>query len=338
MEIKCGFWIAAVAAAVTLAGTMSVAAPVAPNEISAHPGLLARLPDGRRLNFRCSGQGAPTVVLEGGYAATSLAWGRVRALVSKTNRVCTYDRAGYGFSDPGPLPRDGAAIARDLDRGLRAAKISGPFIVVGHSAGALYVRLFSNRRPREVVGMVLVDPSVEYQEQRFAAEFGPGAGSVAPIRAVATRCLAAAEQDLLPSTDPGLVRCSDRGSQNQPASVVAARLAESIRASTWRTKLSELDNLWTSTSAQLSDGRQSYGELPLIVLTAGGTYSNAPEPARSAVQGLWERLHQELAARSTRGVNRQVADSSHMMMNDRPEVVAAAISEVAEAASPQVRR
>ncbi len=338
MEIKCRSWIAALTAAATLTGTMALAAPIAPNEISAHPGLLARLPDGRQLNFRCSGQGAPTVILEGGYAATSLAWSRVRALVAKTNRVCTYDRAGYGFSDPGPLPRDGAAIARDLDRGLRAAKISGPFIVVGHSAGALYVRLFSNRRPREVVGMVLVDPSVEYQEQRFAAEFGPGAGSIAPIKAVATRCLAAAEQNLLPSSEPGLARCSDRASRDQPASVAAARLAESIRASTWRTKLSELDNLWTSTSAQLSDGRQSYGELPLIVLTAGRTYSGAPEPARSAVQGLWERLHQKLAARSTRGVNRQVPDSSHMMMNDRPEVVAAAIAEVAEAARPQVRR
>lgn len=338
MEIKCRSWIVALAVAATLTGTTSLAAPVPPNEISAHPGLLARLPDGRRLNFRCSGQGAPTVILEGGYAATSLAWSRVRALVAKTNRVCTYDRAGYGFSDPGPLPRDGAAIARDLDRGLRAARISGPFILVGHSAGALYVRLFSNRRPREVVGMVLVDPSVEYQEQRFAAEFGPGAGSVAPLKAVAARCLAAAEQDLLPSSEPGLARCSDRASQNQPASVAAARMAESIRASTWRTKLSELDTLWTSTSMQLSDGRQSYGELPLIVLTAEGTYSSAPEPARGAVQSLWQRLHQELAARSTRGVERQVANSSHMMMNDRPEVVAAAIAEIAGAARSRVRR
>ena len=128
--------------------------PAAAADASAGPGLLAKLPDGRKLNFRCTGAGAPTVLLEGGYSADSLSWGRAKAALAKSYRVCSYDRAGAGFSDPGPMPRDGAAIARDLDRGLAAARIPGPYILVGHSAGGLYVRLFSNRRPQDVVGMV----------------------------------------------------------------------------------------------------------------------------------------------------------------------------------------
>lgn len=321
--------IVAVAVMLALLSGGAQAAPIAPREASAHPGQLARLPDGRRLNFRCSGHGSPTVILEGGYAATSLAWTRVRTQVEKTNRVCTYDRAGYGFSDPGPLPRDGAAIARDLDRGLRAAKIGGPFIVVGHSAGALYVRLFSNRRRLEVIGMVLVDPSVEHQDTRFAETFGPGAGGVAPIRLKAARCLEAAEGKLLPSTEPALQRCVAAPRPEQPASVNAARLAESLRPATWRTQVSELDSLWPATSDQISAGRQSYGDLPIIVLSADGTYASAP-PA----QQLWLQLHEELAAKSTRGVHRVVANSSHMLMNEHPQAVADAIAEIAAEKTP----
>lgn len=275
------------------------------------PGQVVRLPDGRRLDFRCAGAGSPTVVLESGFGADALAWPRVKALVAPTNRICSYDRAGSGFSDPGPLPRDGAAIARDLDDGLRAAKIGGPLVVVGHSAGALYVRLFADRRPRDVVGMVLIDPSVEYQDRRLAAAFGPGAGSVAGIRARVARCLAGAEVDALPSTDAGLAKCG------------------SAPSSTWATQLSELDTLWTMTSDELAHGRQSYGAMPLVVLTAGDTYSGNPD--RAQIEAVWAALHGEVAARSSRGVRRTVAGSGHLIMRDRPDAVAVAIAEVVAA-------
>ena len=106
------------------------------------PGEIVQLADGRKLNFRCAGRGAPTVLLESGFGADSRAWSKVQPTVAETTRVCAYDRAGYGFSDPGPLPRDGAAIARDLDQALTQAEILGPFVVVGHSAGGLYARLY----------------------------------------------------------------------------------------------------------------------------------------------------------------------------------------------------
>jgi pimeloyl-ACP methyl ester carboxylesterase len=282
------------------------------------------------INFRCEGTGRPTVLLESGWAATSMAWTKVQALVAPKRRVCAYDRAGYGYSDPGPEPRDGAAIVRDLDEALLAARITGPFILVGHSAGGLYVRLFADRRPRDVIGMVLADPSVEYQDRRFAAAFGPGAGSLAAARAATERCLAAAQSAALPSADPALTRCAPPAKPGEPADVAARRIEEARRPALWNTELSELDNLWTSTSDEVAAGRRSYGDLPLIVLTADGTSADAPPAARAAVGAFWSQLHAEIAARSTRGSERSVA-SSHLMPKDRPDAIAEAIEEVADA-------
>lgn len=274
-----------------------------------------RLPDGRALAFRCTGDGAPTVILEGGWAASSLAWSRVQPLVAATTRVCGYDRAGMGMSDAGPDPRDGTAIARDLDEGLRAARITPPFVVVGHSAGGLYVRVFSDRRPKDVVGMVLVDPSVEYQDKRLSAMFGPGAGSIAGLRERSAACLAAAKAHALPSLEPKLVKCD-------PAVPVA----------TLQTEVAELDSLWGATSDEVANGRATYGAMPLVVLTAGDTNAALPEGARREADRVWAGLHDEIAARSAIGLRRTVIGSGHLIPKDRPDAVAAAITNVVAAA------
>lgn len=272
---------------------------------------LVRLPDGRRINLHCNGSGAPTVLFEGGYAADSQAWWRVQPEIAKTHRACSYDRAGYGSSDPGPEPRDGAAVAKDLDETLRAAKIAGPYIVVGHSAGALYMRLFAVRRPRDVVGMVLVDPSIEHQDRRLAAAFGPGAGSLRGQHDRAVLCLAAAERHALPSTEPGLKACGTI-----------------TGAANWQTQISEADTLWGSTSDEVSAMRLTRHTIPIIVLTADGTYLATPPDARSKVEALWTGWHQELAAHSACGAERAVGHSSHLMMIDRPDAIIVAINDV----------
>ncbi len=285
-----------------------------------------RLADGRGINFRCTGAGTPTVLLEGGWAASSTAWYKVQPLVARHHRVCSYDRAGYGFSDPGPMPRDGAATARDLAEALKVAAISGPYVMVGHSAGGLYVRLFADLAPREVVGMVLVDPSVPHQDQRFAAVFGPGAGGLGGMRGRAAKCLAAAQNGALPSLDPALAGCKPRANASD------AEKAQASRASTYATQISELDALFTTTSDEVEAGRPSLGDMPLIVLTADGDYANAPAQARPALDAVWASLHRELAALSTRGSAQLVSNTSHMMMFDRPDAIAAAIEDVSAAA------
>jgi pimeloyl-ACP methyl ester carboxylesterase len=282
----------------------------------ARPGLLAKLPDGRRINLRCSGSGAPTVLLESGFGGDSRAWGAVRQQVSRTTQVCAYDRAGYGYSDPAPLPRDGAAIARDLDQALQAANIGGPYVVVGHSAGGLYARLFAARRLRDVVGLIFVDSSVEYQQQRLAALFGPGPGGLQGVRKRPARCLEATQA---PSTG---ANAADRAGCIPPNADPQTRLVYS-RPATWSSQLSELDTLFASTSDEVARVGDLTADIPVIVLTASPDPDGTPAYKEDLSALAWQTLHAQLAA-SFRFSEQRIVKSSHLMMVDRPEMVSAA--------------
>lgn len=127
---------------------------------------------GRRLHLNCSGtsfEGIPTVVLESGAGNDSSVWNRVQPEVAKFTRVCSYDRAGLGSSDPVPAPRTVVAVTEDLHTLLLNSKVNGPYILVGHSLGGILVRLYASYHPAEVAGMVLVDSSHEDEPDRGIA-------------------------------------------------------------------------------------------------------------------------------------------------------------------------
>lgn len=115
--------------------------------------------DGRRVRMSVAGSGHATVVFENGYGISLEAWARVQPAVSRFARTVSYDRAGFGLSEDGPAPRDGRRIAAELRRALRAADLPPPYVLVGHSLGGLFVRVFAGRYPDEVAGLVLVDPT-----------------------------------------------------------------------------------------------------------------------------------------------------------------------------------
>jgi pimeloyl-ACP methyl ester carboxylesterase len=112
---------------------------------------------GYSLHIHCVGQGSPTVVLDAGSGGFSAQWVRVQREVSGTTRVCSYDRAGMGWSEMGPEPRDAKQISSELHALLEGADIESPYVLVGHSFGGLYVRTYAARYPDEVAGVVLVD-------------------------------------------------------------------------------------------------------------------------------------------------------------------------------------
>ncbi len=253
------------------------------------------LPDGRTINFWCDGRAQPAVVLDSGWAADSRAWRRVIAGLRSRHRVCAMDRAGHGRSDPGPLPRDASAVADDLAAALSAAQAPGPVILVGHSLGALNMRVFAMRYPERVAGMVLVDPSV------------PGAGSVAGVVARSERCLAAVRAGPIPKDDPQLARC-----KTKPPVKAAER---------WEARLSEIQAMQGSTATTLRLQQAGSLSVPLIVLTAGRG-RDAPQLA------AWEAMHRATAAISSRGEQRTVPSSGHMMMFAAPEAIVAAVRDV----------
>ena len=125
----------------------------------AKPGQLFTADDGAKLNFYCVGKGSPTVVFESGEGDWSPSWATLQPAVSEWTRACSYDRAGAGFSGPGPLPSNGKRFAEELHSALHNGGVGAPYILVGHASGGDIVRVFADLYMSEVAGMVLIDPA-----------------------------------------------------------------------------------------------------------------------------------------------------------------------------------
>jgi pimeloyl-ACP methyl ester carboxylesterase len=123
--------------------------------------------------YTCSGTGIPTVVLEAGMGDTSESWAQVQSAIAQFTRVLSYDRAGLGQSDVPPRPRTCQDMVNDLSALLAGAQIAPPYVLVGHSFGGLLVRLYAGQRPRDVVGMVLVDSTHEDRTEGFEKVLSP---------------------------------------------------------------------------------------------------------------------------------------------------------------------
>lgn len=277
------------------------------------PDKLVALPDGRKLNIYCSGSGGskPTVIMEAGYQSWSFGWRATQELLEQRYRVCSYDRAGLGFSDFGPLPRDGAHIAADLDALITAAALKPPFVLVGHSAGGMSMRLLADRRLADVAGLVLVDPSIERQ-------FAGIEGSVTYVANDYRKCAEAAKANRLPSSE--FPKCVSLAASFMAPRMAAEVTIRALGPDYWLTQASEYESIAIATSNQLLAGRQNYGDLPLVVLTAGNN-----------LNPRWAAAHAALAARSTRGVQHIVERSGHLIHIERPDAIADAVDEVVKA-------
>jgi pimeloyl-ACP methyl ester carboxylesterase len=146
------------------------------------PQRIIKIADGRTINLVCLGEGSPTVVLTAGLGGWSQVWYRIQETISHTARTCAWDPAGLGFSSPSPEPQDAVHEMQDLEQALKLAQLNGPYVLVGHSAGALVTVLFADKHRSDVVGMVLLDPAIPDQaaiRQRIAPKWG-AAGSSGP--------------------------------------------------------------------------------------------------------------------------------------------------------------
>jgi pimeloyl-ACP methyl ester carboxylesterase len=301
----------------------------------AKPQWRVSLPDGRRMNLLCEGTGSPTVILEAGAGSSTLEWRKVQPAIAETTRVCAYDRAGMGFSDAGPLPRSAAAVVADLEALLRAAAIRPPYVVVAHSLGSYYARLFTDQHLEMVSGMVLVDPSVEYQDRRFSEISSEFAELLKQDRERAQECLRLARAGKLTAELPIFKECT-YGYSREPGfseALFAVQIKRRLSVPFREALLSETDEM-DADSQELLAARRSYGDMPLIVLTqspeSAEAYPGLSEAQVEAMNTLWVRMHDELARLSSRGENQVVEHSGHYIQKDRPEVVISAIRRVVE--------
>lgn len=155
-----GRWLVVPTAAALLVfavgGGLTTLATATGSDASAPSGQMVDV-GGRSLYLECTGSGSPTVILQAGLGESSSSWARIAPGIAASTTVCAYDRAGHGRSDEASGPQDGIALATDLHNLLERAAISGPFVLVGHSSGGAYVRVFADQYPDQVAGMVLLD-------------------------------------------------------------------------------------------------------------------------------------------------------------------------------------
>ncbi len=286
------------------------------------------------LNIDCSGSGSPTVILDSGLGVPAIGWKFVQPQVAKFTRVCSYDRAGYGWSTPGPMPRTSAEIVKELHALLAAAGEKPPYILVGHSFGGFNVRVYNGAYPGEVVGMVLVDASHEDQISRM-----PPAMIAFQKREEAS---AKWQAFLAPALiDLGIARLTSNVSST---SYLSRDFLEELRYLQLQTKfLSATSSELASFGGISADEVRSSGNLgdkPLVVLTAGKNPDASAFPAGfpkkdfDDFENIWRNdLQVREAHLSTRGRQIIVPDSDHMIPFERPDTIVSAIHDVFNAAS-----
>jgi len=270
---------------------------------------------GYKMHIDCTGEGAPTVILDAGLGDTFLSWRKVQPEIAKFTRVCSYDRAGLGYSDSGLEPRTSKVIAGELHDLLKAAAVPPPYILVGHSMGGYDVRLFASLYRNEVVGMVLVDASHPDQENRFPRELKDMEGSWRR------------EAEFLAYTMPfGIPRllgfCED-----QPVERAAECNFHSAREA-----LAEMKSFPQSAAETAATG--TLGNMPLAVLSHDPDKPSSELPADLAkpTNDAWEKMQQELSHLSTRGTQTVAKGSAHYIQLDRPEIVIEHVHEVVDQA------
>jgi pimeloyl-ACP methyl ester carboxylesterase len=263
------------------------------------------------MHIYCTGEGAPAVILDSGLGDSFISWRKVQPEIARFTRVCSYDRAGIGYSTPSPKARTSQAIAEELELLLHNAGVPPPYVLVGHSMGGYDVRVFANSYRNEVAGVVLVDASHPDQEKRFPPELQNMEGS--------WRREAEFLEYTMPFGIPRLLGLCDEGAE--------ARATE-CNFHTAREAVAEMKAF--PTSAAETAATSGLGDLPLAVLSHDPDKPSADLPPDLAkpTNEAWEKMQEELAHLSTRGTQTIAKKSAHYIQIDRPDVVVEAVRNV----------
>lgn len=273
------------------------------------------------LHLNCSGEGTPTVILESGLGAlSSLPWaGTVKALEGLT-RICRYDRAGLLWSEPGPAPRDASQIAKELHALLEGGGERPPYVLVGHSLGGIFIRVFDARYPGEVEGFVFVDashPGLRNPPSELNGIVNRGGPPALPIR-IAGRL--------------GIVRLMGRRTAPPRELTPEEGAALAFYPQSLLTMQAEASAL-DSTAAQGARAG-SLDPRPVVVLTAGREPDPRPGVSEElqALARAWSHgLQDSLASLSSNSDHRIIPDAGHVIHMDNPDATAAAIRAVIQA-------
>jgi pimeloyl-ACP methyl ester carboxylesterase len=287
---------------------------------------------GVSLNLNCTGQGNPTVILDTGLGVPAAGWDLVQPEVAKFARVCSYDRAGYGWSSAGPMPRTTSQIVKELHALLAASGEKAPYVMVAHSFGGYNVRVYTSQYPAEVAGLVLVDTSHEDQEKMMPPTLQKMMKD--EIASLETQRKLAPAMIFF-----GVMRLTmnDSGASKLSKEFQAKIKYLQLQSKYVEAAVDEMKNF--SQSAEEVRHAGNLGDRPLVVLTAGKAADPKDLPKGVSPQEMqdfqtktWiEDLQVRETRLSARGKQIIVPDSTHMIPMERPDTVISAIREVREA-------
>ena len=290
-----------------------------------------------RLHLHCIGEGSPTVIFDAALGASSLSWSLVHPEIARVTRACVYDRAGFGWSDGGPMPRVAGRIANELHQLLQKAEVPGPYILVGHSFGGLVMRLFASRHAEDVAGIVLIEPAIPEEwvspnrEQQTLIHRGVrlcGYGSAAARNGIASfvsflvklRALAVARA-LVALVSRGGLRPDDEGilAPIWKLPPEARRLLGGMwtRPEFFEALGSQIEYVCESATEALRE-TGDFGSLPLVVISS----SRAHERRLAADLALSQQSRQ--------GRHIIAPDSGHWVPLDAPKTVVEAVGGIVQ--------
>jgi pimeloyl-ACP methyl ester carboxylesterase len=266
---------------------------------------------GYHLHINCIGTGSPTVVIVAGLGDWSTLWaGSVQPEVAKTTRVCTYDRAGLGWSETGPFPQHAAQYAKELHTLLQNANIPGPYVLVGHSLGGFIVRVFAHDYASEVSAVVFIDSMNPKQVNQSPQDVqSPPFSFQAVLGRFGIARLLVKVPGIAPSVGP-----------NQEAYYPLY-----VRPQSLQTTANEYQGL--PTSAAQAGVVKSFGDLPLIVLTA----------KQNDTLG-WPEWQTELLELSSNSQHLFAENSGHNIQVDEPDAAIAGILRMVEQVRQTVKK
>ena len=272
------------------------------------------LVDGHAMRIDCSGSGSPAIILDAGLGNDGLIWGGVQPALAKTTRVCSYDRAGFGWSDTLPPPRDADHIAAELHGLLAAAHITGPVVLMGHSIAGMYIRDYATRYPENIAGLIFVDASTPLQNRNpaFKAHPDPGPSQFAALLKKAA--IAAGIPRLL-----GECSLPFPGFGAQASSLQAEDQCHDRSAAV----AGEVQSFDRSGEETVHTG--PYGTLPILIFSQ--------DPAHTAAQGQpvpvikeWNQMQEDLKLLSTRSRRIIATGSGHYIQGNRPDLIEREVS------------
>ena len=309
--------------------------------IYAKPGRLVSTSDGARLNLYCMGGGSPTVIFDAAEADWSAAWATVQPQVAKWTRACSYDRAGLGFSTPGPMPRTAERFAEELHSALHNASIPEPYILVGHATGAYSARAFADKYLPEVAGLVLIEGDArDVETSADLAEIwrGIGARNLTHLQMCRNRVARGEPLPMPPPPDHPGWTCDDYFFRGLPEEKFSAQLNATL-LSIVATKVAMYDTLISgveqrpSDDAYLREHRSSLGSRPLRIIEADHHISDSPgTPVARHLEHLRfnaeRKLFQGRLLDLSTNAKLILTQTGPYVQFDRPDIVISAIREV----------